>query len=384
MNNSYKNKVLGSLVGGAVGDALGYPVEFMTYNQIVQQYGQSGITRYELNHRGVAEISDDTQMTLFTANGLLVAFTHYVRCEYLDTRPSDFVRQSYIEWYQTQIGDIDHTKPHYNWIRDINQLHVRRAPGTTCMSALWALAQQSEVLNNSKGCGGIMRVAPIGLLAASPADPHFNPYIPFHKKYAKEAGNLAFLTHKHPLGYIPAAFLSLLIEQIVPNAFMSRDQLHDCCDTCISTMREIYPSHASEIDYIHQLLQTAWFLASSDNADFEAINQIGEGWVAEETLAIALYCVFKYPDNFEKAVVAAVNHSGDSDSTGAVTGNIMGALLGYELIPEYYKEHLELRWLIEEIATDLATDISVILHDGRCDTPEAQEWLRKYIEVVTQ
>ena len=62
----------------------------------------------------------------------------------------------------------------------------------------------------------------------------------------------------------------------------------------------------------------------------------------------------------------------------------MGALLGYELIPEYYKEHLELRWLIEEIATDLATDISVILHDGRCDTPEAQEWLRKYIEVVTQ
>ena len=61
---AYKNKVLGSMIGGAIGDALGYPVEFMSYSQIIHKYGPSGITRYHLNANGLAEISDDTQMSL--------------------------------------------------------------------------------------------------------------------------------------------------------------------------------------------------------------------------------------------------------------------------------------------------------------------------------
>lgn len=382
MNKAYKNKVLGSMIGGAVGDALGYPVEFMSYNQIVRQYGQGGITRYELNHNGVAEISDDTQMTLFTANGLLVAFTRYATRGCLHASPADFVHDSYIEWWQTQTGNIKN--PHYNWIRDIKELHARRAPGITCMSALCALAQQEEVTNNSKGCGGVMRVAPVGLLAANPTNHQHADSTPYNIEYAKEAGKIAGLTHKHPLGYLPAAFVSLLIEQVVPYAYMTQWQLRDCCETCISVLREIYPTQSSDIDYIQRLVNTAWSLACDDYADVEAISQIGEGWVAEETLAIALYCVFKYPDDFEKAVIAAVNHSGDSDSTGAVTGNIMGALLGYDAIPEYYKEALELRWLIEEIATDLATDNPLRSRNRTHDAPETREWMRKYVEVIMQ
>lgn len=69
------DKICGSLMAGAAGDALGYAVEFKKFKDIISRYGGSGITRFELNDRGKAEISDDTQMTLFTANGVLMGLT---------------------------------------------------------------------------------------------------------------------------------------------------------------------------------------------------------------------------------------------------------------------------------------------------------------------
>ena len=94
-------------------------------------------------------------------------------------------------------------------------------------------------------------------------------------------------------------------------------------------------------------------LACEDIPDKDAIRQIGEGWAAEETLAIAVYCCAKHFDDFEKAMIASVNHGGDSDSTGAVTGNILGAAIGYEAIPQYFKNDLELHDVILHVADDL-------------------------------
>lgn len=379
MNKAYKNKVLGSMIGGVVGDALGYPVEFMSYHGIIVKYGRNGITRYELNKDGIAEISDDTQMTLFTANGTLFCFTRYATHGVLGASPADYIRDSYIEWLQTQTGEIDYTRHHFNWIREVKGLHSRRAPGITCLTALQSLADGKEVINDSKGCGGIMRVAPLVLFAANPTT-HDNTRQHIID-FAKEAGKAAALTHKHPLGYIPAAFLAILIQQLMPYSYIRKDQIRECIDECISILTEIYPEHRGHIDYIKTLTDKAILLSYDSTSDAEAIALLGEGWVAEETLAIAIYCLMKYPDDFEKAVVASVNHSGDSDSTGAVTGNIMGALLGYDAIPEYYKENLELRWLIEELATDLATDIPVGEYIDCYDTPEKRLWMKKYVEV---
>ena len=376
VKNAYMNKVLGSMIGGAAGDALGYPVEFMSYGQIIKKYGNRGITRYELNKDGVAEISDDTQMTLFTANGMLICHTRYATHGILGASPADYIRDSYIEWYQTQTGEIDYTQPHYNWIRDIKELHSMRAPGLTCMSALECLANKKEVINNSKGCGGIMRIAPIALFAGNPDIEEQ------YEAYAKEAGKAAMHTHKHPLGYIPAAFLSLFINKVMPYAYVTLQQLVEASNECIATMRDLYPEEQKHIDYLADLIKKATMLSKSKKSDNEAISEIGGGWVAEETLAIALYCVFKYPGDFEKAIVAAVNHSGDSDSTGAVTGNISGAIVGYDAIPQYYKENLELRWLIEELATDLATKIPLSEYSACYDTPERTAWMNKYIDVA--
>jgi ADP-ribosylglycohydrolase len=102
-----------------------------------------------------------------------------------------------------------------------------------------------------------------------------------------------------------------------------------------------------------ELAERAIFLIDNGKTDLENIGHLGEGWTGEEALAIALYCALKYFDSFEEAMIAAVNHGGDSDSTGAVTGNILGAAVGYEAIPQFYKDDLEMHDLILHMADDL-------------------------------
>ena len=114
--------------------------------------------------------------------------------------------------------------------------------------------------------------------------------------------------------------------------------------------------------------------ASKDIDDLCAIRELGEGWVAEETLAISVYCALKYKNDFVKAVTVAVNHDGDSDSTGAVTGNILGAYLGYESIPQKYVEPLELKAVIEEVAVDLYEDCKMSEYGSNYD----EKWYNKY------
>src|SRR5262249_55569046 len=82
------------------------------------------------------------------------------------------------------------------------------------------------------------------------------------------------------------------------------------------------------------------------------VEALGEAWVGDEALAIALYCAL-VAKSFEHGVVLAVNHGGDSDSTGSLTGNLLGALHGDSVIPERWLRDLELREVIEEIAADL-------------------------------
>ena len=101
-------------------------------------------------------------------------------------------------------------------------------------------------------------------------------------------------------------------------------------------------------------MNLAVILSENSDDDLSNIHRLGEGWIAEETLAIALYCSLKYQDNFSRAITVSVNHKGDSDSTGAVTGNIIGALLGYDEIEPDWIEDLELVDVIERMADELS------------------------------
>jgi len=109
--------------------------------------------------------------------------------------------------------------------------------------------------------------------------------------------------------------------------------------------------------------------------DWPNIARLGEGWVGDEALAIAVYCCLRYTHDFNQCMTAAVNHDGDSDSTGAIAGNILGALYGYEALDQKWKEHLELHDVILEMADDLYYGVPETEEDERM-----QNWMKKYKE----
>jgi hypothetical protein len=158
---------------------------------------------------------------------------------------------------------------------------------------------------------------------------------------------------QHPLGYIPAYITSHIIYRLASDEAPTREAFKKYVCEAMQMADEKYSSQVDALQTLHTLIDLALSLADQDIPDHKAIKDIGEGWVAEETLAIALYCVAKHFDNFEQALIASVNHGGDSDSTGAVTGNILGAAIGYEAIPQYFKNDLELHDVILHIADDL-------------------------------
>ena len=344
--NGLQDKIRGSLVGGAIGDALGYPVEFSSVRDIQARYGKSGIVRLETTQRwlpedeqaGKAVVSDDTQMTLFTANGLLNAKKQNVAYKY-------GICRAYVEWYLTQVGKKS-GKFHDCWISDIPALNKRRAPGNTCMTALEDIYHGNEPLNNSKGCGGVMRIAPIPLFAA--VDNRMDIM-----EADLLAADAAEITHMHPLGFIPAALMAHVIYCLALDEHPTQDKLADYAEEGLDELETLFPQHPMEIKQMRKLVGLAIRMAYNERSDLQNIEFLGEGWVGEEALAIALYCAIRHFDNFDEAVIAAVNHGGDSDSTGAVTGNILGTAIGYEAIPQYYKDDLELLDVILHMADDL-------------------------------
>lgn len=341
MENFQKNRVRGSLVGGAVGDALGYAIEFtFSYDEIVRYYGPDGITRYDLNNpRALGIISDDTQMTLFTACGLLNAKS-------MGRAPVPSVCWAYLEWYNTQLG-FRSKRLRDCWVGDLPEMNVQRGPGHTCLSALKTIQAGREVYNEKKGCGGVMRVAPVALYGLS-QDRIKDIFV-----LDEMAADIAEITHQHPLGYIPAYIQSHMVYRLATDENPSRESFRTYLNEAMTGVKAKYGEKPSYVVYMQSSLDKALQLAEDNLPDHKAIEELGEGWVAEETLAIAVYCTYKYIDDFEKAVVASVNHGGDSDSTGALTGNLVGAALGYDAIPEHYKTKLELHDVILHVADDL-------------------------------
>lgn len=371
------DRIRGCLAGGAAGDALGYAVEFSGEKEIFSEYGEAGITEYELDAlTGTAVISDDTQMTLFTANGLLVGDTR--RCmRGIQGWPRTYVAMAYQDWLRTQessYADVSNEEGRpgrdaVSWLMDVPELYKRRAPGSTCISALKYGHPGSddyirEHLNDSKGCGGVMRVAPVALF-------YGNTEI---KKLDYEAAQIAAITHGHSLGYMPAAVLTHIINRIV---FSQKGMtLREIVTEAAGAAEAIF-SGDKHLDELLDLISLAVELSENQDSDLVNKHRLGEGWVAEETLAIAIYCALRHQDDFSAGIIAAVNHKGDSDSTGAVTGNILGALLGYDAIEEKWKTDLELIDVILEMADDICHGCQMYEY-GDYNDPD---WARKYIHM---
>jgi ADP-ribosylglycohydrolase len=305
----------GCILGHAIGDALGAPVEFMSAAEIRLRFGQFGVDDMQpWGGHPKGTYTDDTQMMRATAVGMLRAFN----CEVINKRHCDateFVYDRYLEWRTTQEFESE-----------------RRGPGDTCLTALASgrMGTVDDPINDSKGAGGIMRVAPAALA-----------YLPDR---AFEGGaDFAAVTHGHPSGWLAAGFYADVLSRVV----RGRD-LQDA----VRESRELLIAY-EDFDETLESVDRAVELFIADETIDEGIEVLGEGWVAEEALGIALFCALNFPEDFAEGVLASVNHGGDSDTTGALTGALLGATLGVESIPGSWTRRVEDSQALTMLADDL-------------------------------
>lgn len=359
-----QSRVLGCLLGGAIGDALGAPIEFLSFKRIEELYGKGGITDYVEHSGRKGEFTDDTQMLLFTAEGILRAWHRSIQ-KGIDGAQITTVGQSYYRWLETQGYEVPKNLKlsNYNssWLLRNKVLHKKRAPGNTCLESLLSgkAGSVDKPINNSKGCGTVMRIAPAGLI--------FNHSV---KIAFKEGMEFSALTHGHPSGYLSGGLLSAIIALLCNGV-----PLREAIDQGLEILKQ-YNQHHEVLKKVEQALYLYRSNLHKEEIESSLIHQLGGGWVAEEALAISLLCALHYQNNFEKAVLAAVNHDGDSDSTGAITGNILGLLVGIENIPKRWIDNLMHSEIVHQVAEDIYHGFSVLTYE--LHEEKNRQWALRY------
>ena len=357
---TWADRVYGCVLAGAVGDALGASIEFLPIDMIRRQHGERGVTGFGAGGPD-GTITDDTQMTLFTLEGLIRA---HVRDRVSGPNdPLPIVQHAYQRWLHTQGFDWPQAGGRFadgrpspdGWLVNEPRLFVRRAPGNTCITALRVFAagnpagSVSNPPNDSKGCGGVMRAAPVALWSSD----------------AEEIFTLgaatAALTHGHPSGHLSSGSLAFLVHGLLSGATLPT------CIAGLTTVLTRWNGHEEQLSR----LTTAVRLADEGLVSAERIaDELGGGWVGEEALAIAVYAAL-VTDNLADALVLSVNHSGDSDSTGAVCGNLAGAMYGVGAIPEEWLDRLEMREVITSLTGDALAEFGQ-------HPPADDAWLQRY------
>lgn len=316
-----------SLLAGAMGDSLGAEVEFASLDEIRRAYPH-GIIDLPPHDGIVGAITDDTQMTLFTAEGLIRAAVR-AKARGICHVPS-VVHHALLRWYRTQ-GSTPAMKIDDRGLVADPRLRVQRAPGNTCLSSLGQARRFGDIVpNDSKGCGTIMRVAPVAFTFPNDRGTVFDV-----------AMETSALTHGHPTGQIAAAAWALMLHDVENGA-----ALEDSARAVARQCRELQDGGetAAAIDEA---------LGAPRDGRAETVERIGAGWVAEEALAIALHCSLGASD-LETGLRMAVTHGGDSDSTGAIAGNMLGLLYPQQVFSHRWTGQVECADLIARLAADLS------------------------------
>jgi ADP-ribosylglycohydrolase/ADP-ribose pyrophosphatase YjhB (NUDIX family) len=307
-------RVRGCLIGGAVGDALGNPIEFLSLMEIREKYGRTGLAEMVS-----PLITDDTQMTLFSAEGLLNSD--------LDGNPRVRVHAAYLRWLDTQM--LLAPPSNASGLAAEDWLYARRSPGNACLSGLQH-SGSGQVNPHSKGCGTVMRSAPFGLVGYG-ADRAY-----------EFAAACATLTHGHPTAASAAGAFAAIVDELIAGA-----EVADAVDVALTMLRGRNGGEETAA-----ALQAAVDLSGRSVPSPQWVELLGGGWVAEEALAIAVYCALA-ADHFPAALLLAVNHSGDSDSTGSICGNLLGAAHGIQELPRPWVNDVEGRSTLNRVAAEI-------------------------------
>lgn len=367
-NRRWRDRCRGVMIGGAIGDALGYPVTNLSLDEIREKCGEEGITEYIL-HDGKALISSVTQSGMFTANGILRAWTSF-QTKGFNAVEDDHIYYAYKEMLDWQYGKKLNYK--VSWVSNISEMGQMRLPDMETINALeyGRCGSLTKSYNSYQGCGGMVRVAPIALYHKND-----DPTRDCIKFVAQRGASVASITHGDPLGYLPAAMLTHIISRLIFGGSTTGETLNSILHETKKHLFELFGDSES-LRQLYATVDRSLSLAANDWCDATNIARIGMGYRADEILGIALYCCVKYPADFDKAIITATNHDGDSSASAAVTGMIMGAMVGYEEINQRWKDTLELHDVLLELADDLTDECQISKHSSYQD----EKWKNKYAD----
>lgn len=329
-------RFMGAMVGSAAGDALGYLIEFMNMKSIQKKYGPYGLrTILKLEANGKKSIvSDDTQLSLFTIDGLLWA-------AYSGLTQTEGLHRAYIRWYYTQTERmvspswavwLKRQEHEVHWEYDMmaeKALFARRAPGKACLMALAAgnVFSREVLANTCRSSTALSRAIPIGLWHAGSPEEAFSA-----------ACDAALLTHGHADAYLTAGTLGAMIAFLAMGKEMG---------TAITGALRILQNYDEGTNVLKSVLE-AVDEAVTDRNPVRSMKKIGLGWKADEALALSVYCILKTA-SVKDAVLMACNQDGDSDTCGAITGALTGALYGAQSIPKNWQSNMECMELLRHL-----------------------------------
>ncbi|MBL1079309.1 ADP-ribosylglycohydrolase family protein [Nocardia sp. 2] len=378
---TWPERVHGALLGGAVGDALGAPVETMLLRNIQQRFGIQGVNGDPDLYRG--RISDETQMTLFTTEALIrgsvrVRSSMHARARGLGVAATGLIQESLLVWLGGQgIAVAAQPYPLRSSLTMYPELMSYRGPTHATVSAMErvaalrrpgiALGTREQPINDSKGCAAVVRSAPCGF-ARSMAE-------------AFELGcDSGALTHGNPSGWLPAGVFAATVFGLSAGLEL-RAALEQARIELVR--HDGHEETAAALDAAVRLAGEQ-AVAGGPMPEPDSLEALGYGVIGTEALAIAVYSalcaeVIGGADEqvFRNGVLLSVNHSGDSDATGSLCGALLGARLGVRAVPERWRTPLDATAVIERLSTDFCREFGD--HPPQdADGVPPDEWYARY------
>lgn len=361
---SKRDAYRGCLLGLAIGDAMGYPVDTKTWSQIQEDYGPYGLMGYDLRN-GYAEVSSHTQLAAFSCNGLLLGLT---RGQLLG-KMAPFVRYVGLSQQEWAIGQRRYDQPSRNhcWVFRISDLRHRHCTDTRMVETLnrGKLGSLEDPINKYDTPASLACAISAGLFAD------------LGKQDQEEIDRLGAesvaLTHGHPLSFLPGAMVAHLISSCLRQPEKPLKKL--VREALAALQQQFIREYPRMVSQITALVEQAVSMAEERlTQPVNAMERL-KCDTGAEVLAGAIYAALLCEEDFDNAMVVAVNHSGRSAAVSCLTGAILGARIGEQDLPDFYMDGLYVADALRELADDLVQGCPMVrgslLFDG--------DWESKYL-----
>ncbi|MDT0403259.1 ADP-ribosylglycohydrolase family protein [Streptomyces edwardsiae] len=352
----FRSRVRGTLLGVALGDALGAPVDTLTTAAIREAHGREGLTELAPAYGRRGAVTHHTQLTLFTVDGLIRA---QVRRDTGAWHPPTDLHRAYLRWAATQRDwGPDERRKDDGWLAREEWLYARREPVRTLLLGLGDDTMGTPSAPKNPGEAGpeaTARSAPFGLLVG------WEPQL-----VVQLAVECAAQTHGHPVAYVAAGAYAVIVHTLARG---------ETLDTAVQRALALLASRPGH-QPVSDALQRALGAVRQGMPTPERVTELVGNATADGVLAAAVYCALVGED-VRQGLCLAVNHDGPSAVAGALTGGLLGALHGETALPPGWLAELEGRPTVLELADDFAMEMTqgAALH-GPAGASAA--WLARY------